>query len=72
MFFIFYSLFDKSPSKRIAFAILIFYLFGGGSLVVPVYIVPCILFCTLFRIVPSASAGSGGYPQGGVSLAGRA
>ncbi len=27
-----------------------FYLFGGGSFAVPVYIVMCALFCTMLRV----------------------
>jgi len=52
MIFLIYSMFNTAPSRRIAFGCLIYFLYGGGGLLLPVYVVPCILFATLFRIVP--------------------
>lgn len=51
MFFLFFvfSLFKSAPSKVVAIGFLMFYLFGGGSFAVPVYVVMCVLFCTLLR-----------------------
>lgn len=52
LFFLFFiiSMFKSAPNMGIAMGFLMFYLFGGGSFGVPVYIVMCVLFCTLLRV----------------------
>lgn len=52
LFFLFFiiSMFKSAPNMGIAIGFLMFYLFGGGSFAVPVYIVMCVLFCTLLRV----------------------
>ena len=52
LFFLFFvvSLLKSAPSMGIAVGFLMFYLFGGGSFAVPVYVVMCVLFCTLLRV----------------------
>jgi hypothetical protein len=52
LFFVFFviSLFKSAPSMGVAVGLLMFYLFGGGSFAVPVYVVMCVLLGSLFRI----------------------
>ena len=45
-----YSLFGGAPSKRLAFALLIFFNFMGGGIIIPVYPMLIFLFGGLFRV----------------------
>lgn len=66
LFFLFFiiCMFRSAPNVGIAVGFLMFYLFGGGSFGVPVYIVMCVLFCTLLRVGKS----NGGDTQLGLAL----
>jgi len=48
--FFLYSIYAGAPSQRVATGFLLLYVVGGGGLAVPVYVLTCVLFCSLLRV----------------------
>lgn len=48
--FLIHACYVQAPSKRIAFAVLVYYNLLGGGFAIPFYAFTCLLLCSLFRV----------------------
>ena len=48
--FLIHACYLQAPSKRVAFAVLVYYNLLGGGFAIPFYAFTCLLLCSLFRV----------------------